>query len=257
MLSLVIIWTLFFPLKGQNFDGIPRQLSKDIKTSILMKNPMIIAKTFIGAPYKSNQLSISNPEKVYYSFRDFDCITFVENVIALYNSDGMNDNFKMNLINYRYNDTISFESRNHYLSLGLEKLIHLKLIYPINNQINSKSIRKNLSYLSNHIGNKGIDKSKIIALENTLGNKVFYYFDSTLFVKINHLLKNGDIIAFLSSRHDLDFKHVGFVYIENNKKYVLHASQEQKQVCISNLTIQEYVKKHKSYLGFQIFRPII
>jgi hypothetical protein len=73
----------------------------------------------------------------------------------------------------------------------------------------------------------------------------------------NNLIKNGDVIAFLSLRNDLDFKHVGFVYIKNNKKYILHASQEKKVVCISDVTIDQYIFKNKKIIGFQIYRPKI
>ena len=72
-----------------------------------------------------------------------------------------------------------------------------------------------------------------------------------------NLIQNGDVIAFLSSRNDLDFKHVGFVYIKNNKKYILHASQEKKVVCISDVTIDQYLSKNKNINGFQIYRPKI
>jgi hypothetical protein len=73
----------------------------------------------------------------------------------------------------------------------------------------------------------------------------------------NNLIKNGDVIAFLSLRNDLDFKHVGFVYIKNNIKYILHASQEKKVVCISDVTIDQYILKNKKIIGFQIYRPNI
>ena len=76
-------------------------------------------------------------------------------------------------------------------------------------------------------------------------------------VEINDLIKNGDVIAFVSSRNDLDFQHVGFVHFKNNKKYILHASQEKKIVCISDVTIDQYIFKNKKITGFQIYRPKI
>ena len=72
-----------------------------------------------------------------------------------------------------------------------------------------------------------------------------------------NLIQNGDVIAFLSTHNDLDFKHVGFVYIRYNIKYILHASQEKKVVCISDVTIDQYLLKNKKIKGFQIYRPNI
>jgi hypothetical protein len=98
---------------------------------------------------------------------------------------------------------------------------------------------------------------KLKKIESSISRKNFYYFDSIQKSNFSNGLKNGDVIAFLATRNDLDFKHVGFVYIKNNKKYILHASQEKKNVCISDLTIDEYLLKNRKIKGFQIYRPTI
>ena len=244
-------------LGAQSFKGIPIKLKLEVEKSISLKTPILIGQFFIGAPYLSNRLSKSNPEKVYFSFADFDCVTFVENVLALYYSDGTNSKFIENLIKIRYNDSVSYENRNHYLTKGLQKLVALNILSPINNQLNSKSIQKNINYLSKHINSNYINMSRIISIEKSISHEDMYYFVSNNVVEINHLIKNGDVIAFVSSRNDLDFQHVGFVYIKNNKKYILHASQEKKVVCISDVTIDQYLSNNKKIKGFQIYRPNI
>ena len=244
-------------LGAQSFKGIPIKLKLEVEKSISLKTPILIGQFFIGAPYLSNRLSKSNPEKVYFSFADFDCVTYVENVLALYNSKGNHIQFSENLIKIRYNDSISYENRNHYLTSGLEKLVKLNILTPINNPFNSKSVFKSIDYLSEHVNNKHIDRSKLIKTENSISSRPIYYFDSMNDSDTKNLIQNGDVIAFLSSRNDLDFKHVGFVYIKNNKKYILHASQEKKVVCISDVTIDQYLSKNKNINGFQIYRPKI
>jgi hypothetical protein len=241
-------------IEAQTFKGIPIKLKNTIEKSISSKNPMRVGEYFIGLPYISNRLSKSNPEKIYFSFKDFDCVTFVENVLALYYSEGVNNKFRDNLIKIRYNDSVFYESRNHYLTSGLAKLEKLNLLSPINNQFNSKFIQKKVSFLSKQTNDKHIDKAKIIAIENIISDNKIYYFDSTIYLQIDSLIKHGDVIAFLTSRNDLDFKHVGFVYVKNNKKYILHASQEKKIVCISELTIDKYLLKNLTIKGFQIYR---
>jgi hypothetical protein len=246
-----------YHLVAQTFKGISPKLKLVIENSISSKNPMLIGLYFKGAPYLSNRLSKSNPEKMYYSFSDFDCVTYVENVLALYYSEGANAKFIKNLINIRYDDTVSYENRNHYLTKGLQKMVALNILSPINNQFNSKLIQKNVNYLSKHVSSHNINMARIINIEKSISQKNMYYFDSTKDLKINDLIKNGDVIAFVSSRNDLDFQHVGFVHIKNNKKYILHASQEKKIVCISDVTIDQYIFKNKKITGFQIYRPKI
>jgi hypothetical protein len=244
-------------LVAQTFKGISPELKLVIENSISSKKPMLIGQYFKGVPYLSNRLSKSNPEKMYYSFSDFDCVTYVENILALYYSEGANAKFIENLIKIRYNDSISYENRNHYLTKGLQKMVALNILSPINNQFNSKLIQKNVNYLSKHVSSNNINMARIINIEKLISQKNMYYFDSTKDLEINDLIKNGDVIAFVSSRNDLDFQHVGFVHFKNNKKYILHASQEKKIVCISDVTIDQYIFKNKKITGFQIYRPKI
>ena len=259
LLKILILWAWLsgYHLVAQTFKGISPELKLVIENSISSKKPMLIGQYFKGAPYLSNRLSKSNPEKVYYSFADFDCVTYVENILALYYSEGANAKFIENLIKIRYNDSISYENRNHYLMKGLQKMVALHILSPINNHFNSKSIQKNVNYLSKHVISNNINMARIINIEKSISQKNIYYFDSTKDLKINDLIQNGDVIAFVSSRNDLDFQHVGFVHFKNNKKYILHASQEKKIVCISDVTIDQYIFKNKKITGFQIYRPKI
>ena len=258
-MKILILWAWLsgYHLVAQTFKGISPELKLVIENSISSKKPMLIGQYFKGAPYLSNRLSKSNPEKMYYSFSDFDCVTYVENVLALYYSEGANAKFIENLINIRYTDTVSYENRNHYLTKGLQKMVALNILSPINNQFNSKFIQKNVNYLSKHVSSNNINMARIINIEKLISQKNMYYFDSTKDLEINDLIKNGDVIAFVSSRNDLDFQHVGFVHFKNNKKYILHASQEKKIVCISDVTIDQYIFKNKKITGFQIYRPKI
>ena len=242
---------------GQKFKGIPLKLRLTIEQSISTKNPLTIGEYFINSPYLANRLSPSNPEKIYFSFSDFDCVTYVENVLALYYSGGSNERFVKNLIKIRYNDSITYEDRNHYLTSGLDKLMKINFLTPINNSTNSKFIQKNICFLSQNIHHNGVNLLKLKKIESNISQKNIYFFDSIKDIDSSNLLRNGDVIAFLSVRNDLDFKHVGFVYLKNNKKYILHASQDTKKVCISDLTIDEYVLKNRKIKGFQIYRPTI
>ncbi len=250
-----LVLTSGYFLKAQTFNEIPIKLKLAVEKSISSKTPISIGQYFIGAPYLANRLSKSNPEKVYFSFTDFDCVTYVENVLALYHSKGNHIQFSENLIKIRYNDSISYENRNHYLISGLEKLVKLNILTPINNAFNSKSVFKNIDYLSKYVNSKHIDRSKLIKTEKSISSRPIYYFDYMNDSDTKTLIQDGDIIAFLSSRNDLDFKHVGFVFVKNNKKYILHASQEIKVVCISDMTIDQYLLKNKKIKGFQIYRP--
>jgi hypothetical protein len=81
------------------------------------------------------------------------------------------------------------------------------------------------------------------------------YVPSSHYSQITSYLKTGDIIGFVSKRKDLDYQHVGFVREIKGNFYLVHASQDRKQVCQSVESISVYLKNHPNMIGFNVFRP--
>ncbi len=133
---------------GQSDTPISPALRDVIKKSHDQKDVIPIASFFLGLPYLANKLSNSSPENIYYSFNDFDCVTFVENVWALYYSKGIDRLFQKRLIQIRYQNQVSFEERQHYLTSALQKMVYLNLLSPLNNAKNSFKVYKDIHYLS-------------------------------------------------------------------------------------------------------------
>jgi hypothetical protein len=92
-------------------------------------------------------------------------------------------------------------------------------------------------------------------MEQSISNKTISYIDRKNIDQFLPALKSGDIVAFLSNRSDLDFKHVGFISIQHGKTYLLHASQEKKVICTSEQDVAYYLKNHPNMIGIQVFRP--
>jgi len=243
---------------AQDFKGIPADLKKEIKLAREKHNIFPVATYFKGRPYSHFALSKSNPEKVYYSFQDFDCVTFIENVLALYYSNGMDSSFVKHLIEFRYAHplAIRYETRLHYLSSAFEKWTRLGFVDSIHGGMETQE-KKNIHYLSSFlvVKNLEVNVDELRRSENQISNVPFTYVarkDVALFL---HQVKSGDIIAFVSKRNDLDFKHVGFITMVRGKAYLLHASQEKKLICISDQDVLTYLMKHPQMIGIQVFRP--
>lgn len=255
LIVLSAIPTKFF---GQTFSGIPTDLRNVVQHSNDKGDLTMIGSYFIGLPYSPNKLSNSVPEKVYFSFDDFDCVTFVENVWALYSSKGIDRKFENKLIQIRYQNQVKYEDRQHYLTTAFDKMVQLNLFSPINNASNSNQILKKIDYLSTYLFKNHIqvDLEKIRVVEKKISIRPFYYFSTKQILQNRIEFKSGDIVGFLSKKSNLDFKHCGFIIFKKGKPFLLHASQEKRVICVSDLSLVDYLIAHPSFLGIQVYRPL-
>ncbi len=250
------IWVcLLFPFFAFS-QVIPSAVLPRIQAAREKRNPLLIAEQFYGLPYASHALSKENPEKFVVDFSGFDCVTLVENVWSLYRSKGVDSLFLHELEQIRYSHKpISFENRNHYLSSALAQMEERGLF----KQVVPSSFRvlavKKIDFLSRYLAPKNllITLPMIQATERSL--LPLSYVPSASFAQIKFYLQTGDIIAFVSKRKDLDYQHVGFIRVIKGQFYLVHASQDRKQVCQSVESISVYLKNHPSMIGFNVFRP--
>ena len=81
-----------------------------------------IGKQFIGKPYEAHTLDASREEKLVCNLHSFDCVTFVENTLALAKCVKANrmtyDAYRQELAHIRYRGGIlsGYSSRLHYFS---------------------------------------------------------------------------------------------------------------------------------------------
>ena len=81
-----------------------------------------IGRTIVGMPYVPATLEVPGPERLVVNLREFDCVTFVENTLALArvvrSGQGGYDAFKRELLRIRYRGgkLEGYPSRLHYFS---------------------------------------------------------------------------------------------------------------------------------------------
>jgi hypothetical protein len=215
-----------------------------------------IGKQFLGKPYRANMLSVGNPEQLITSKEAFDCVTFLENCLAIRNSKGVDSLYLKALKHFRYaGDIVQYENRFHYFSDAM-----FALGYPqIFDDAHVSVLSKDFSFLSSYLRSKKLLTINIALLENrekTLAKRPFQF---TAVVNIAYLLpriQTGDLVAFVTKNPHLDFLHTGMLVREGNSIHLLHASQDKKQVVISSENLGEYLKSHPKFIGICVFRPI-
>ena len=241
----------------------------------------LIAESFIGTPYQENTLETNQNEELVINLRAFDCVTFLDNVIALclclksnQQEIGSFEFFCRNiqLIRYRKGLLSGYESRLHYFSDWLRDGQRKGLLQLL--PANHKQLAE-VNLLSNSLTDYEKKESiQIVESKLNLENTKWpiSYFDcqdlnQVLNSRINaranpqintqnpekFLLRSGNIIGFVSNKAGLDFNHVAFLKqipsSQGQNLTFIHASSINRQVEIYDGSLLEYCQSKKSNKG--------
>lgn len=215
-----------------------------------------IGQRFLGKPYRANMLSVGNPEQLISSKEAFDCITFLENCLAIRNSKGVDSLYLKALKHVRYaGDSVKYENRFHYFSDAMNALGYSQII----DEAHVSVMSKDFSFLSSYLRSKkvpGVHIELIENRENDLARRPFQYTAVNHLANLVHRIQSGDLVGFVTKNTHLDFLHTGMLVRKGNSIHLLHASQEKKQVVLSSQNLGEYLKTHPKFIGICVFRPI-
>ena len=226
-----------------------------------------IGQCFPHAPYKTGTLEAAGKEKLIVNFRQFDCFTFVETVLALAycfiggRTSAREFQRKLKFIRYRQGIISGYSSRLHYFTDWLSDNEKKKIICDVSKTIGGKPCRKKINYMTTHRASYPALKNekeflKMLHFEKHLSRKVFCIVDSDKVNQQKEKIKNGDIIAFATDQAGLDVAHVGFAFWQGKDFYLLHASSKERTVVISTKTLISYLKQNKKCSGIIIARPL-
>lgn len=232
-----------------------------VKEASEQEQLIFIASYFLETPYVAATLEKS-PERLVVNLREMDCTTFVENVLALFNtlrSDTLTfSNYCTYLekIRYRSGKQGNYTSRLHYATDWLRDNECKGFIKDITPGLRgAASLSVNLSYMSTHpnqyaaLTEEPAYVEAIRARETFLNQMPLTYIPKKLLCHTSPDVRNGDIVFFTTSISGLDISHLGFVYFVEGELRFIHASQQYKKVVIHPESIGAYSKKIQSQTG--------
>ena len=275
MIKYFLVAVLFFSilkpqkLNDENICTIKFDLAKSKNLQQLPLNEIIveIGKTFLGTKYVGGILDLPESENLVINFESLDCVSFYENSLAIsfaikkgnFNFEG----FKNELKNIRYRDGIinGYSSRLHYTTdyffdndkrnnfkVVTEKIIDKIYLEKIKQPINFMSQNKNLY--------KNISDEKIFSeikkIEENISSRSINFIPKKFIDKAD--LKNGDIIGITAKIKGLDVSHTGIVVLEKGEARLLHASQKNLKVEITNESLKNYLLKNSTQTGIIVAR---
>ncbi|MCB0334413.1 MAG: DUF1460 domain-containing protein [Bdellovibrionales bacterium] len=198
----------------------------------------LFSSELLNSPYQANPLcgSHDTPEQFVCDISHFDCVTYVETVLALSFASSEKD-FLSTLQRLRYhNGTLSWSERNHYMTDWILRNGAQGFLEDLTPSLPpSFTTCRTLSCLPHYP-----------AREHTL-----FFCSPQDFEQTSHLLP-GDIVFFGSTREDLDIFHLGLLFPTENGKLLRHASQKMGKVTEEPLT---HFLAREEVFGLQLVRP--
>lgn len=229
---------------------------------------LAVAERFIGCRYVAGTLENGKEEPLFVSTDKLDCSTFVELVTAIVITIESGDkdfcSFCRNLEKIRYRNGMrnGYESRLHYTTWWIEDNISKGTITEITEKCSHKFRTLNLNFMSKHPDSYPMLKNNIGMQKRIEELEIPFRGISSSYIpkeslkdkeNIKHI-KNGDIIALVTTVAGLDIAHVGFAYWEEGNLHLLHASSAKNKVIKDPLTLYEYQKSKKKQIGIKVLR---
>lgn len=271
---LLVLSILVFPAFSQNVDcnaedkEIFKQYVDCIEPFRSEPKELILQKTaefFLEKPYVGKTLEKNDVEKLVVNLREFDCVTFVETVIALANTvvsgDLLFDNFASHLQRIRYRDGVlnGYNSRLHYTSDWMHNNREKNILLPLDKELGCILEVKTIDFMSSHrsaykpLKNDDSMLCKIKEMEKEINLRGgFYYLPKEKIELQASQIPRMAAIAFTTSIKGLDTTHVGFSYKKNGTLTFIHASSGKKKVVVAEKSLSDYCASQKSCTGILV-----
>lgn len=227
-----------------------------------------------GIPYVAKTLEVGSTEKLVVNMRQIDCTTFTENALALslcaMNGRSTFRDFMYYLRNIRYKGgKVAYENRLHYFSSWINANSMESIVKEMTSRSSLATAKRalgNSGYMSTHpqyYPQLQRDTSlirKIKIAEDSLAKRAYAYIPKNQlknYTLLKKVIKNGDIIAIVTSKAGLDTSHIGIAsWHKDGTLHLLNASQIHKKVIDEPMTLYTYMQKHPSQLGIRVIHPM-
>lgn len=234
------------------------------------RNEMLLnATSLLDTPYTAGLLDAYAQEQLVFTTDEVDCMTFVENTLALSLAEDSQtmeleeEDFIKWLTNIRYRDgkIDGYPSRLHYVSDWINNGVKHGFLEDVTAVQSPYKEKLFVNYMTTHankyplMANSTANLSQIKAVEEALTGTEIHYIPKEYLPDEGFIwIKNGDIIAITSNTDGLDVAHMGIAMIVDKKLTLIHASSTEKKVVVSNVSLKEMLRQNKNWSGVRVIR---
>ena len=235
-----------------------------------------LGATFVGTKYTPATLEVPGPERLVINLRELDCVTFVENTLALVRfirAEGLGGLANpvearvafegyLRALRYRGGVIDGYPSRLHYFSEWLSEQAGRGAVTLLARELGGVADSERINFMSTHRGSyRQLADSAALAMvaarETALtAGGPRWFLPKTGLAQVVDRIQDGDVIAATSTVPGLDIAHTGFAMWRGGKLHLLHAPLVGKSVEISPLPLADRIQGIRSQDGIMIARPI-
>lgn len=230
--------------------------------SSLTAKTLAVARSFLGTPYVNGILDRNLEESLTVNLRELDCWTFMENSLAIALAEPNNfQSYKKQLQDLRYwgGYVNGYGSRIHYFSGWLLQNEKRGLLEDLTESMGGVPYKKQIGYISARPAKYPKIKNpenlrSLRAAERRINAHAWFYIPQNQVAKMEHLIREGDIVSLTAWKRDLDIAHQGFAVKMNGRIHLMHASSLSKKVIISRQPLPEYILAQAGQTGIMVAR---
>jgi len=226
-----------------------------------------VGKSFLGTPYVVGTLETKGGERLGINLREFDCVTFVENVIALSrcvkSRQKSFEEFRRLLrkIRYRNGRLQGYASRLHYFSDWIHDNQKKGIVRDVTADIGGRPFRKTINFMTIHPESYpplkvAVNLRRMESIERTISRRSLYYIPKRFVRTLEDQMQDGDVIAITTNTEGLDVQHVGFAVRVKSRIHLLHASSAEGRVVLSKQTLYRYLMQSRTRSGIMVVRLV-
>ena len=224
-------------------------------------------KFFLRKPYVVGTLETEGAERLVINLREFDCFTFVENVVALAwclksrqeSFEGFRRVLKKTL--YWNGRMQGYSSRLHYFSDWIYDNQRKGIVRDVTATIGGKPYRKTINFMTTHpdlyprLKNR-TNLRRMKSVESAISRRSLYDIPKRFVRTLENQIQDGDVIAITTNTEGLDVQHVGFAVRVKSRIHLLHASSAERKVVLSKQTLCRYLMESKARCGIMVARLV-
>jgi hypothetical protein len=227
-----------------------------------------LGRTFVGTTYTPGVLEAEGPERLIINLRELDCVTYVENILAmsrLIKARSVDyDTYRAQLVRIRYRGGVldGYPSRLHYFSDWIHDNGVKGVVRDLTRELGGTRESERVNFMSAHPSSyrqltEAANLEGIKRAELEINRRSRYYIPQDRIAQVEDRIQDGDIIAMTTTVKGLDISHTGIAVRINGRVHLMHAPLVGKSVEISELPLAERLKGIQSQDGIMVARPVM
>lgn len=235
-----------------------------------------IGRRFVGNPYVPRTLDPPGPERLVVNLRVFDCVTYVESMMALAHfvraaspsildrpaaARDLYDEILTSL-RYRGGERGDYATRLHYFSEWLSDNDARGWIALVGEELGGTADRTPIDFMTGHrdaYTQLADDRlfEEIGRVERRLSQEARYFLPQDELEEAADRIRTGDVIAATSTLEGLDVAHTGIALrTEDGVLRLMHAPLVGEAVQISESSLAARLRGIESQDGVMVARPL-